>query len=684
MKLLSYLGTIAWLLLSTTSVFAQQACIGGIVDNGNSDNEYPCDQINLQSHMTLSELGATGDGNDIWGWTDLMTGKEYALIGLNNGTAFIDMSDPVNPIRLGNLPTRSSNSDWRDIKVVGNYAYIVSEAFNHGLQVFDLTRLKNVINPPVTFDEDGEMNFGSSKTAHNIVANEEAGFVYLVGTNSYGSGGISTVNISDPTNPFVESNYGSDGYTHDAICVQYRGPDQEHIGKELCIGLNENEFVVLDMTDKDNIVRLSKKSYAGASYVHQGWLTDDHRYLLIDDETDESSSQNTRTHIFDMLNLESPVYLGFFENSTEAIDHNLYIKGRYAYQANYRSGLRVIDLEDIANGNLSEKAFFDVYPSSDSRGYTGSWSNYPYFKSGNIILSSIDRGLFTVKPTFPHYVFTLNYPTIIHIRPGETKQFTVDYNEYGGFSNIVSLSVENVPMSELTASTDVATISADGKITVTVTANSNANEQNYSLILKGSDPSQNFIETIALGLVISGDPIPVCNEQEVVNNNPNDILSGTYSASISLTSDGTIEEDSVVVFEAGQEIILKPNFIAKFNSTFTARIQTCPATIKQVETTKLPSQAVAPTYKHTPALKVFPNPFNEQLNVTLTLKEENNIELHLHDLTGKRIKTIIQSRIQSAGNHHFQLNDSTLESGFYILTIRIGENWQAKKVSIVK
>ena len=115
---------------------------------------YPCNGYDLVAHISTSEMSAD-EGNDIWGWTDDESGKEYALMGLNNGTAFIDISDAVNPIFLGKLPTATSSSSWRDVKIYGDYAYIVSEANGHGVQIFDLKKLRNVTNPPQVFSADG-------------------------------------------------------------------------------------------------------------------------------------------------------------------------------------------------------------------------------------------------------------------------------------------------------------------------------------------------------------------------------------------------------------------------------------------------------------------------------------------------------------------------------------------------
>ena len=76
--------------------------------------------------------------------TDPQTGKNYAIMGLSNKTSFVDITDPANPIHLGDLPGHSHGILWRDIKVYRNHAFIVSEAMMHGMQVFDLTQLRGM------------------------------------------------------------------------------------------------------------------------------------------------------------------------------------------------------------------------------------------------------------------------------------------------------------------------------------------------------------------------------------------------------------------------------------------------------------------------------------------------------------------------------------------------------------
>ncbi len=373
-----------------TSSHTSATCLLGDADG------YPCENVNLLSHLPLSEIGG-GKGNDIWGWTDPDTGKEYALMGRTNGLAFVDISSPTQPIYLGTLPPHTSNSIWRDIKVHQNHAFIVSEASNHGMQVFDLTQLRNVPNIPTTFTETTHYaDFGS---AHNIVINTDSSFAYAVGTNNC-SGGLHMIDIHNPLSPSFAGCFSDDGYTHDAQCVNYHGPDTNYSGREICFNANEDTLTIVDVTDKASPVQLARQGYAGSNYTytHQGWLTEDHAQFVLSDESDESTfGVNTTTYIWSVSDLTAPSLIDKHTAVTPAIDHNLYIHNGLVYQANYRAGLRILNTNDITNGKLNEIGYFDIYPSSDSANFNGAWSVYPFFPSGNIIVSGIEQGLFVLE-----------------------------------------------------------------------------------------------------------------------------------------------------------------------------------------------------------------------------------------------------------------------------------------------
>ena len=371
---------------------AVTTCSGGMAGT------YPCSNVDLMSFLALADIGG-GDANDIWGWTDSSTSKEYAIMGRTNGTSFVDISDPVNPIYLGNLPPPAGEADERDIKVYADHAFIVTEANDSGMQVFDLTQLRAVASPPATFSE--TTHYSGFSNAHNLAVNEDSGFAYAVGTNTCG-GGLNMIDIQTPTNRTSAGCFSADGYTHDAQCVNYDGPDLDHQGKEICFNSNLDTLTIVDVTNKADPVMLSRTGYSGSRYTHQGWLTEDQGYFLLDDELDEANNPdvtNTRTYMWNVSDLDGPALIGFHDSTTTAIDHNQYVKGSYTYQSNYRAGLRILDITDIANGNLSEEAFFDVDPGSDSSNYDdGAWSNYPFFDSGIVIVSVIEQGLFILRP----------------------------------------------------------------------------------------------------------------------------------------------------------------------------------------------------------------------------------------------------------------------------------------------
>ena len=362
--------------------------------NGIAANAFPCHHIDLMSRLPIDAIGG-GVGNDIWGWTDPQTGHEYALMGRSNGTAFVDVTDPNNPIYIGNLPTHTTATTWRDVKVYADHAFIVSEAGGHGMQVFDLNQLRNVNSPPVTFLNTAHYSgFGN---AHNIVINEDTGYAYAVGTSTCASG-LHMVDISRPLTPTFAGCFSDDGYTHDAQCVMYHGPDTDYQGHEICINSNTDTVTIVDVTDKSAPLQLSRTGYAGHGYTHQGWLTEDQTYFLLGDEVDELNfGHNTYTHIWDLTDLDNPILMDTFVATTAAIDHNMYTDGDWLYQSNYRAGLRILDMRDISNGNLTETAFFDVYPIDDNASFSGTWSNYPYFDSGTIIVSTFNNGLFLLK-----------------------------------------------------------------------------------------------------------------------------------------------------------------------------------------------------------------------------------------------------------------------------------------------
>jgi choice-of-anchor B domain-containing protein len=375
---------------------------------GMAAGTYPCKRVDMMSRLSLANLGLSF-ANDIWGWTDPQTKKDYALIGGIEGTVIVDISDPKRPDIVGTLPSHSlvGNQFWRDIKVYADHMFVVSEHTGHGLQVFDLTEVRGVTGAPVTFAETA--HYAGFSNSHNLNINEDTGFAYAIGSNTC-AGGLHMVDITNPTSPGFAGCFAEHGYIHDTQCVVYEGPDADYRGREICFNSNAephhgdptgiiNAVSIVDVTDKSAPVEIARVEYANDGYSHQGWLTPDQRYFLHGDELDELFyGIGTTTRVWDVSDLDNPSVASVFENGTTSIDHNLYTEGRVAYASNYTSGLRIYSTSALPQ--LSEIGYFDVYPENDNASFEGgTWSNYPYFRQKKIVaVSSMDRGLFVLRP----------------------------------------------------------------------------------------------------------------------------------------------------------------------------------------------------------------------------------------------------------------------------------------------
>jgi choice-of-anchor B domain-containing protein len=402
-----------------------QACVGGL-----AAGVYPCSNVDLLEFMPHANFGTAATSvktNSLWGWTDPVTGHEWVLLGLNNGTAFIDITDPEEPFYAGKLPTHTGTSNtWRDVRVYQNYAYVVSEQAGHGMQVFDLTQLRNVVAAPVTFAETAFYNRVSN--THTISINQDTGYAYLVGTTGTNGnpnvvtcgGNMHVVSLANPASPQFVGCYDDDDannnrYVHENQCFVYHGPDldcdpatpgaQACAGREICLAARgpSHRLDIIDVTNHASPVQLSSLQYNTVGYSHQAWFTEDQRYILLDDELDEQNAGNpTRTYVFDASNLNAIVPSGgngYFDHATPAIDHNLYVRGNFVFQSNYQAGLHILALTNLAQSQLTEVGFFDLYPANNNPDFDGTWNNYPFFASGVIPVSHISQGLYLLRPT---------------------------------------------------------------------------------------------------------------------------------------------------------------------------------------------------------------------------------------------------------------------------------------------
>lgn len=378
--------------------------------SGTAGGEFACSGVNLLAQVPLGALGSDtsngGEGSDMWGWT-APDGTRFAIVGCTDGTSVVDVTDPTAPRVSGWLPSASPEvSYWRDVKVYAGKAYIVSEGDGHGLQILDLTTVspggvEPGSGPPQTLT--ATSSYDGVSTCHNIAVNEATGRAYLMGCKEPDGetfscdGGLHILDLTTPEPTFLGC-FGADGYVHDAECVTYTGPDASKVGAELCFCCNEDALTIVDVSSAAApAIVVSRSTYSGSSFVHQGSLTGDMAFFILGDEGDESDAGGpTRTFVFDVSTLASPQLVSVWNAPTTAIDHNLYVVDDVVVQTNYRAGLRILDTSALGvTGTLGpELAYFESYP-VDGVGFNGMWSSFTFGgKLGTIATSDIEGGLF--------------------------------------------------------------------------------------------------------------------------------------------------------------------------------------------------------------------------------------------------------------------------------------------------
>jgi choice-of-anchor B domain-containing protein len=364
---------------------------------------YHCDGIDLLAIVPTAEIGL-GTVSDLWGWTDPVTGHEWAIVTTGFGVAFVDVTTPTSPIVAARMPIQREDPDrelWRDVKVYEDRAYVVTEHGGYGMHVFDLTRLRDIPPSPLgtVMRVSADHVYDGFGKAHNIAINDETGYAYAVGTDTC-DGGLHMIDLKRPEPTFVGC-FAEDGYTHDVQCVIYRGEHARYRNKEICFASNEDTVTIVDVTSKANPKLLSRTTYDTASYTHQGWLTPDHGWFIFGDETDEmtGTTVGTATYILRVDDLEDPGEVATYTHDTLSIDHNLYVRDDLVYEANYTAGIRVLRWSDelLEQGELEPVAYLDTAPAADVPAFAGTWTVYPFFESGTLITSDFNTGLVVAR-----------------------------------------------------------------------------------------------------------------------------------------------------------------------------------------------------------------------------------------------------------------------------------------------
>ena len=301
--------------------------------------------------------------HDVWGYTDAVTGIQYALLGASNsGMRVIDVSNATDPQLVGAIS--GGGVQAIDLKTWHNFVYVVGELPFLPGKVIDLS------------DPTDPVQVGTFPGGHNISITDD-GFMYLAVP------GIRIFNLNnDPTVPeLVYSDNTCDG--HEISIVE-----------DLLYDFSNNCGTrMFDISQPDTLVTLGTVPPSDI-FHHSGWPSEDGNHVFICDEL-AAPTENDIT-VWDISDLQNPFLVDSFSDP-DAYVHNLYVQGDYAFVSYYRAGFRIFDVADPSN--ISLIAEYDTDSSASGPGFGGNFGLYTFWGTDKILASDEENGL---------YIFSLN------------------------------------------------------------------------------------------------------------------------------------------------------------------------------------------------------------------------------------------------------------------------------------
>ena len=311
------------------------------------------DSYNMQ---LLGRLEFDQQTSDITGF--YQDGREFAVVGLQSTTAFVDVTIPNESFEVGRI--EGGTSMWRDVKYWNRHVYIGTEA-DDGIKVVNVNNLDNPTLVYTITDVDN---------SHNVHVAD--GYLYIVGADEH------DIWIYDLTFPGTPSLIGTwDGeYIHDIDVV-----DDIIYG----MAIYSSTAYIIDATDKTNPQTLVSWQYPGMA--HDCALSEDGNYLIT---ADEMTGGNLK--LWDIQDYSNINLIDEFTVNPDHSVHNVYIKDGLVYCSYYADGTRVYDISTLS---FVEVGYYDT---SEIEGlYVGNWGTYVYLPSGHIISSDIETGLYILS-----------------------------------------------------------------------------------------------------------------------------------------------------------------------------------------------------------------------------------------------------------------------------------------------
>ena len=388
---------------------APAACVQGMA------GQFPCRNLDFLSQIALAQFSSQPvSAANVWGFVDRNDNREYAVVGLRNGTAIVDVTDAANPREVTTIPGNSSA--WREVKVYQvhdavaqrwrAYAYVTTEAANSGLQVIDMSSLPTTatLALPTNMDTSSQHTLYISNIdyATNAPLPGATPMLFVAGSN-LSPGSWRAYSLANPAFPLFMSSAPSGGYMHDStslVVTDSRAAQCElsHNPCEVLVDFNVDQVQIWDVTNELQPSLLGVATNPNNRYIHSGWPTMNGSHVIFHDELEEIQlGLPSRLYTLDLANLRAPTVQISHTGPTPTTDHNGYMRETTYYVSHYRRGVVVYDAS--SPNALVEIAHFDNYlvPSTNTAGTNGTWGVYPFLPSGNLLVSDIENGLFVLR-----------------------------------------------------------------------------------------------------------------------------------------------------------------------------------------------------------------------------------------------------------------------------------------------
>lgn len=626
-------------------------------------------QLNVTLKSNLNQYSSAGY-NDIWGYVD-GNGREYALLGVRSGTSIIDLNDPENPVEIAFIP--GIFSVWRDIKVHGQHAYVVTEGTGsgEGLQIIDLSQLPTTATLVNTVDTWFER-------AHNIFIDD--GYAYVIGTN--GGGGMHILDLSDPVNPVRTNYYTQSGYIHDV-----------YVWNDTVVACAEDFYDLVDVSDKSNPSFISRSAAIPGIYAHAGWMTEDKRYFYGTEEFNQIDIT-----VWDLQDRTTwDLVVPSWQTNSNATVHNLFIKGDYAHVSYYSDGYVVLNISDPLNPFLAGQ-----YDTPDL------WGCYPYLPSGLTIVSDMDNGLYVLEFTPDDVPPTITHTPMEIVYNGDDVTISANVIDNGTVTdaNLHYRVIEDGNTGNWNVVTDLN--GPSGSIyEFIVPGQSNKSSVEYYLAAIDNNNTVSTLPTGGSGInPLGGNPPPTFFSYDIKIPGEPVILSFQPENDTTVAGSGIV--NFIIDAEDTSNINLeykwyKNSELTNFTNQNFPYIFNPNQTVPRTDTILVEVTNTFYTVDHQWLIHVdnptgikneitvtefnleqnYPNPFNPSTVIRFSLPESRFVNLSVYNMIGQKVADLVSETMPS-GIHEVNFDASNLTSGIYLARIEAGDFKQLIKMTLVK